>query len=226
MLGGCCWWWVACVCGNDVRQRRAALFMPNKLLKMCARKIRQNAFSFALLIVQNLKTEGIFTKSRAYLDCEPYESPKQMPKCFRDFVSKSAKKIHFPGIFIGRYDLPPTMNGEIGGSAIQNRSGICIDQSFHSWRNICVLQESILTSFVATPRHSHTHTTYKMACIASSFTGSVAALKASKVQVRARAHHRARRRARAAPSPAFFSRGIRRHLSRSRPAFPSYLERI
>ena len=81
--------------------------MPNKLLKMCARKIRQNAFSFALLIVSNLKTEGIFTKSRAYLDCEPYESPKQMPKCFRDFVSKSAKKIHFSGIFIGRYDLPP-----------------------------------------------------------------------------------------------------------------------
>ena len=30
-----------------------------------------------------------------------------MPKCFRDFVSISAKKIHFPGIFIGQYDLPP-----------------------------------------------------------------------------------------------------------------------
>ena len=30
----------------------------------------------------------------------------------------------------------------------------------------------------------------------------------------------------AAPTPAFFSRGIPRHLSRSRPPFPSYLERI
>ena len=207
----------------------SAIYTKMKLLKICARKIRQNAFSFALLIVQDLKTEGRFTKSRAYLDCEPYESPKQMPKCFRDFVSKSAKKIHFPGIFIGRYDLPPI----IARDEWRNRGfgnpkplGNLHRPVFSQLAKYLLSQETTLTTFVAASRHSHTHTTYKMACIASSFTGSVAALKASKVQVRARAHHRARRRARAAPSPAFFSRGIRRHLSRSRPAFPSYLERI
>ena len=43
-----------------------------------------------------------------------------------------------------------------------------------------------------------------MACIASSFTGSVAALKASKVQVRARAHHRASTRARPRQLRRFF----------------------
>ena len=120
--------------------------MPNKLLKICARKIRQNAFSFALLIVQDLKTQGRFTKSRAYLDCEPYESPKQMPKCFRDFVSKSAKKIHFPGIFIGRYDLPPI----IARDEWRNRGfgnpkpvGNLHRPVFSQLRNICVLRNYI-----------------------------------------------------------------------------------
>ena len=179
--------------------------------------------------MQDLKTEGRFTKSRAYLHWEPYEIAKKCQNVFAISFQyppkRSISRVFSLDSTISRR-LSRAMNGEIGGLGIQNRSGICIDQSFHSWRNICLLQETTLTTFVAAARHSHTHTTYKMACIASSFTGSVAALKASKVQVRARAHHRARRRARAAPTPAFFSRGIPRHLSRSRPPFPSYLERI
>ena len=149
---------------------------------------------------------------------------------FSRFRFNIRQKDPFPGcIFIGQYDLPPI----IARDEWRNRGfgnpkpvGNLHRPVFSQLAKYLLSQETTLTTFVATPRHSHTHTTYKMACIASSFTGSVAALKASKVQVRARAHHRARRRARAAPTPAFFSRGIPRHLSRSRPPFPSYLERI
>ena len=145
---------------------------------------------------------------------------------FQNPPKRSISRVILLDVTISRR-LSRAMTGEIGGSGIQIRAGIWVDQSFYSsWRNICVLEKTILPTSAVTPRHSHTHTTYKMACIASSFTGSVAALKASKVQVRARAHHRARRRARAVPSPAFF---LRRHPATFRDrvlSSPSYLERV
>ena len=127
--------------------------------------------------------------------------------------------------------LSRAMTGEIGGSGMQIRAGIWVDQSFYSigpysWRNICVLEKTTLPTSAVTPRHSHTHTTYKMACIASSFTGSVAAPTASTFLLRAREHPGGRGRARAVPSPAFF---LRRHPATFRDrvlSSPSYLERV
>jgi hypothetical protein len=58
MLGGCCWWWVGCVCGNDevsVVQR----YLCQTNAKICLSEIRDDAFSFALLIVQQLKTNEV-----------------------------------------------------------------------------------------------------------------------------------------------------------------------
>jgi hypothetical protein len=56
MLGGCCWWWVGCVCGNDevsVVQR----YLCQTNAKICLSEIRDDAFSFALLIVQRVENE-------------------------------------------------------------------------------------------------------------------------------------------------------------------------
>ena len=38
MLGGCCWWWVGCVCGNDFHGVVQRYLCQMKLLKICARK--------------------------------------------------------------------------------------------------------------------------------------------------------------------------------------------
>ena len=150
MLGGCCWLCVGCVCRNDESSVGQSYLCQINKTKICARKIRDDAFSFALLIVHRFENKRNSRNHDRSLTACHTNSPKMSAKRFRDSVSKSAKKIHFPGNFIGRCDsrrIRRAMTGEIGGSGIPNRAGICVDQSFsffHSWRRCLRFFENLL----------------------------------------------------------------------------------